>query len=346
MSTQAASNELPDVVDGGSSILYGLAKAGALLNLSTEAPDAEADYYEGAWKNSILTGNGIEEGAYSLPWYVNDGPVYWNTELMQQCGLDPENVPTTWDEYFAAGKTIAEKCDDVYLGTTMGSNTEDFVTAGVTIMNDDHSEYSFNDAAAVKQLQGFIDLYTEGAIPPEALDSSWSQQSDLFQRGNLVSMNGSAYSAAGFKQNSPDLYDKLTVGPRISNDGKSASVSYDSLGISSQSKYPDVAIDFARFVTNKENQVEFAKQASVFPSAQGGLDDEYYQDIDDSTLEGKALKVTLDQVKNGTSSRPAEFTDANGYKNLQQQIALAMQGKQTAQEALDKAVQFANEKLQ
>lgn len=62
-------------------------------------------------------------------------------------------------------------------------------------------------------------------------------------------------------------------------------------------------------------------------------------------LEGKALKITLDQVKDGYGSRPSEFTDNNGYKNFQQQIALAMQGKQTAKEALDKSVEFANEKL-
>ena len=345
LSTQAASGELPDIVDGGASILYGLAKAGALMNLSEEAPDAEGDYYEGAWAGATMTGNGIEEGAYGFPWYVNDGPTYWNTELMQQCGLDPNAVPTTWDEYFAAGETIAKNCDGIYLATTMGSNTEDYVTAGATWMNDDHSAYTFNDEAGVKQLQNFIDLYNEGGIPPEALDSSWSQQSDFFQRGSLVAMAGSAYSADGFKQNSPDLYEKLTVGPRITNDGKSASVSYELLGISSQSKYPDVAIDFARFVTNAENQVEFAKQAAVFPSAQGGLEDEYYQNIDTSTLEGKALQITLDQVKNGYSSRPAEFTDANGYKYLQQQVALAMQGEQTAQEALDKTVEYANERL-
>ena len=51
------------------------------------------------------------------------------------------------------------------------------------------------------------------------------------------------------------------------------------------------------------------------------------------------------EVKNGYSSRPAEFTDANGYKYLQQQVALAMQGEQTAQEALDKTVEYANERL-
>ncbi|OQM62961.1 ABC transporter substrate-binding protein, partial [Bifidobacterium longum] len=72
----------PDIVDGGNSILYGLAKAGALLDVSKQAPDAEKDYYEGAWKSVTMQGNGVEKGAYGLPWYVNDGPTYWNTELM------------------------------------------------------------------------------------------------------------------------------------------------------------------------------------------------------------------------------------------------------------------------
>ena len=102
------------------------------------------------------------------------------------------------------------------------------------------------------------------------------------------------------------------------------------LGISANSKHPDVAIDFARFVTNEKNQIEFDKKASVFPSAKGGLDDDYYKSIDESTLEGKALKITLDQVKDGYGSRPSEFTDNNGSKNFQQQIALD-EGSRTEQ---------------
>ncbi|NMM97743.1 ABC transporter substrate-binding protein [Bifidobacterium olomucense] len=348
LSSQAASGELPDIVDGGNSILYGLAKAGALVNINDAASDAKNDYYEGAWEAVTMKGNGIQEGAYGLPWYVNDGPTYWNTALMEECGLDPNNIPTTWDEYFAAGDTIVKNCKDkgIYLGTTMGYNAEDLLTAGVkSFMNDDHSKYTFNDAAGVKQLTRFVDLYKAGGIPPEALDSSWSQAADLFQRGNLVAMAGSAYSADGFKQNAPDLYKNLAVGPRISDDGRSASLAYEMLGISATSKHQDVAIDFARYVTNAKNQVAFDKKASVFPSAQGGLDDPYFSNIDETTLEGKALKITLDQVKNGYGSRPAEFTDNNGYKNFQQQIALAMQGKQTPKEALDKSVEFANEKL-
>lgn len=36
LSSQAAAGELPDIVDGGNSILYGLAKAGALLDVSKQ----------------------------------------------------------------------------------------------------------------------------------------------------------------------------------------------------------------------------------------------------------------------------------------------------------------------
>ena len=136
-----------------------------------------------------MQGNGVEKGAYGLPWYVNDGPTYWNTELMQKCGLDPNKIPTTWDEYFAAGDTIVQNCKDVYLGTTMGYNAEDLMTAGVkSFMNDDHSKYTFNDEAGVKQISRFVELYKKGGIPPEALDSSWRPRPlDLFQsRGNLV----------------------------------------------------------------------------------------------------------------------------------------------------------------
>ena len=330
LSSQAAAGELPDIVDGGNSFFKDTIK---------REKEVRA-------KGFHFVGCGVSGGEEGAPWYVNDGPTYWNTELMQKCGLDPNKIPTTWDEYFAAGDTIVQNCKDVYLGTTMGYNAEDLMTAGVkSFMNDDHSKYTFNDEAGVKQISRFVELYKKGGIPPEALDSSWSQAADLFQRGNLVSMAGSAYSADGFKQNAPDLYKNLAVGPRISNDGKSASVAYEMLGISANSKHPDVAIDFARFVTNEKNQIEFDKKASVFPSAKGGLDDDYYKSIDESTLEGKALKITLDQVKDGYGSRPAEFTDNNGYKNFQQQIALAMQGKQTAKEALDKSVEFANEKL-
>lgn len=346
LSTEAAANELPDIIDGGPAVVYPLAKAGALLNLSKEDPSAKNIYTEGAWNAVTFHGRGMQVGAYGYPWYVNDGPMYWNTKLMKQCGISTDKLPETWDEYFAAAKTMTKNCKNVYMSTMIGGATDDYASAGIKIMNADQTKYIFNTPKAVAHLQKFVDLYKAGGIPPEALSATWSQQADYFQRGSIIGMGGSAYSAAGFKQNAPDLYKNLAVGPKISDEGKSASVSYDSLSIAKTCKYPKLAMDFARFITNSKNQLEFDKLSSCFPSTKGTIDDPYFKKAaSGSDLQSQAIKITMNAVTKGYSNRPPMMSDADGWNYLQQQAALALQGKQTAKQALDKAVDFANSRL-
>lgn len=346
LSTQAAANELPDIIDGGPSVVYPLAKAGALLNLSKEDPSAKDQYTEGAWNAVTFHGRNMQTGAYSYPWYVNDGPMYWNTKLMKKCGVSTTKLPETWDEYFAAAKTMTKNCNNVYMSTMIGGATDDYASAGVKIMNADQTKYTFNTPKAIHQLQRFVDLYKAGGIPPEALSASWSQQGDFFQRGSIMGMGGSAYQAAGFKENAPDLYKNLAVGPKISDEGRSASVSYDSLAIAKTSKHPKLAMDFTRFVTNSANQLAFDKVSSTFPSSKGTIDNPYFKKAaSGNDLQAKALKITMKAVTDGYSNRPAQMSDTDGWNYLQQQAALALQGKQSAKQALDKAVDFANQHL-
>ncbi|MCH4208781.1 ABC transporter substrate-binding protein [Bifidobacterium sp.] len=345
LSADAAAGSLPDIIDAGPSLMYGLAKAGALMNITKEDPKAADLYYQGAWNAVTFKGNGVEEGSYGYPWYVNDGPMYYNTEVMSKCGLDPSRLPITWDDYFSQAETMVKSGCGASMSTMMGGAVDDYAAAGVKIMNSDHTKYTFNTAKAVAHLQRFIDLYKAGGIPQEALSAQWSQQGEFFQKGSIIAMGGSAYSAADFKQNSPDLYEHLAVGPKITDEGKSDTVSYEMLAVNAQTKNKALALDFVKYVTNAKNQLKFAKESNTFPSSKGGLEDPYYTKLDTSTVQGQALAVTLKAVKTGYSSRPAEFTDANGSLYLQQQAALALQGKQSAKEALDKAVQFADQKL-
>jgi multiple sugar transport system substrate-binding protein len=314
--------------------MYALVKAGALLNISKEDPSAQSKYNEGAWDAVTFKGEKITTGAYGYPWYVNDGPMYYNTKVMKQCGLNPDKLPTNWDEYFTQAETVAKNCGSkgIYMSTTMGSNVEDYVSAGAKWMDDAHTKYTLNDAAAVSQLEKFATLYQNKGIPPEALSAQWSNQSDYFQRGSLVAMAGSAYSADDFKQNSPE--------------DKASTVSYEMLAVSSQTKNKALAMDFTKFVTNSENQLAFDKKSSTFPSSKGTLDDKYFTDATSGTdLQSRAMKITLDAVKTGYASRPVEFSDNGGYTYLRDQAGLALQGKQTAKQALDKVEAFSNKKL-
>lgn len=346
LSADAAADQLPDIVDAGASMMYMLAKAGVLMDVSKEAPDAEKNYTPGSWKNATFEGNGVEKGVYAFPWYVNDGPQYYNTELMKKCGLDTEKLPKTWDDYFQAANKLTENCKGDYMSTMMGNDMGDLASAGIKIISDDHSKYVFNTPEAVEFLQKFVDLFKKGGIPPEALDAKWSQQADFFQRGSIASMGGSAYSADGFKLNAPDLYKNLAVGPKINDTPHSVTVAYELLGVNQKTKNKPLALAFAQYVTNSKNQLEFDKKAAVFPSSAGTIDDPYFASAaSEDSVKGKALKITLDAVKNGRSSRPPEFTDTAGGQYYGEQVALALQGKQSAKDALDKSVDFANKHL-
>ncbi|WEV63581.1 sugar ABC transporter substrate-binding protein [Bifidobacterium sp. ESL0732] len=344
LSSQAASGELPDIVDAGVVHQIGLAKAGALMNIDKEDPNAKNDYLPNAWEAVTFQGKKLKKGAYGFPWYVNDGPYYYNADVMKKCNLDPNKLPKTWDDFFAAGKTMVQSGCGAYL-TSQQPQVMEFAGAGVPIMNKDHTKFIFNSPKGVEFLQKYIDLYQSKGMPPESLDANWSQQGNYFQRGSIMTLAGSAYSAADFKKNSPDLYNHLTVGPRLNYDGRSTSVSYEMLSVSATTKHKAETLKFVKYVTNNKNQLEFAKLSNTYPSSKKGLDDPYYKNIKDDDLQGKALKITLDGVKHGYMARPAQLTDQGGSVYLKQQIALALQGKQSAKEALDKAAQFANEKL-
>lgn len=346
LSADAAAEQLPDLVDAGASMMYMLAKAGVLMDVAREVPEAEKNYTPGSWKTATFKGNGVEKGVYAFPWYVNDGPNYYNTQLMKKCGVDTAKLPKTWDDYFKAANTIADNCKGEYMSTGIGNDMGDLASAGIKIISDDHSRYVFNTPKAAAFLQKFVDLYKKGGIPPEALDAKWSQQADFFQRGSVASMGGSAYSADGFKLNAPDLYKNLAVGPKINDTPHSVTVAYELLGVNKNTKNKPLALAFAQYVTNSANQLEFDKKAAVFPSSAGTINDEYFaKAAAEDTVKGKAMKITLDAVKNGRASRPPEFTDTAGGDYYGEQVALALQGKQSVKDALNKSVDFANKHL-
>jgi len=103
------------------------------------------------------------------------------------------------------------------------------------------------------------------------------------------------------------------------------------------------ALAFAEFVTNAENQNAFAHIANVFPSTQGSDSDPYFTE-DDGTPSAKARITGFESLKTAEVLTPYSVNGAmNDYLN--QQIALAIRGDISGQEALDKSVEKLNDLL-
>lgn len=343
LSADAAAGSLPDVIDMGPNAAYILAKAGALLNIAQEDPSAKDLYLDNAWEGASFKGEGVEEGTYGFPWYLNTGPTFYNKTAVEACGADPNNLPTTYDDFFKLADEVGKTCGEQ--GISMLAklpNSENFGEYGVEVMNKDRTEYTFNNADGVKFINSYKKLYDEGALSKESLNANWNGETDDFKQGKVMAMAGSLYSVNDFKENAPEVYKNLIVTKRLAN--TNANIFMEMLVINSQTKNKELAIDFAKYVTNKENQVTFDKLANIFPSTKDSMDDPFFNPEGDD-LEAQAMKISAQQIKDGTIWLPQQFSEAQDNTNLREQLAQAIQGKVSVKEALDSAAKFSTERL-
>lgn len=169
--TAAQSRTLPDVVIGDLVWVPRLLATGSAVDLTSLVPaDTWSDIYP-----EMLSFGKKDGGQYSIPVSSNDLAMIYNADLMKQAGLDPEALPTTWDELKSAAATITEKTGKpgTELFTQPGDNGEGVTwnfqvnlwQSGGEFLSADNSKAAFNSDAGRKALQYWVDLVNAKSSP-------------------------------------------------------------------------------------------------------------------------------------------------------------------------------------
>ncbi|GAA1593398.1 ABC transporter substrate-binding protein [Actinoplanes couchii] len=339
LSADAAAGSLPDVVDIGPEAAFTLANAGMLLDLSKTDPDAAKDYLPKAWEANKFASLG--GGIYAYPWYLNTGPSFYNTALLDKCGVPKDNLPATYDALFAAGEAMAAKCKS---GETMVGRLpaiETFGAYGVPLMNAEGTKFTFNDAKGAELVNHYKKLFEAGGLTEATLNKLQTGEVDAFKAGQVGWLPGSSYTLKDLKATAPKIAETVAIAPHVTNDKPNMYI--ESLAVNAKSKNTATAVAFAKFATNKANQLGFSNQAAIFPSATGALDDAYFT-TDDGTPETKLRVESAKAVSEAIVYWPAAFS-SKSVDFLREQIALAVLGKKDVQAALDESVKYADENL-
>ncbi|MFJ9586486.1 ABC transporter substrate-binding protein [Streptomyces acidicola] len=339
LSADAAAGNLPDVVDLGPEAGYTLAGADMLLNIAKADPSAKKDYLPAAW--NAMTWAGIDGGTYGYPFYLNTGPSFFNTELLTRAGLDPKNTPKTYDDLFDQADEMADAAKGEYSMLGRTPVIETFGTYGVQLMNKDATAFTFNNAKGVELLTRYKEMYDSGALTEDILNEKQVGEVDKFKSGRLGWLPGSAYNLADFKKNAPDIYKSVAIGPMIANAAPNMYI--ESLAVSAKTGNAPTAIAFAKFATNAENQLAFARKAAIFPATVGTLDDPFFTKSD-GTDEGRVRVESAAQIGRAVVHWPPAFSQAM-VDELREQVALALKGDKTPKQALDDTVAFCNDRL-
>ncbi|MGW5430135.1 ABC transporter substrate-binding protein [Streptomyces sp. NPDC004059] len=340
LSADAGGGTLPDVVNVSPDLVAPLAKAGLALDLDKAAGKYKPEYLDGAWASHQVPGM---SGTYAFPWYLNTGPLFYNKALFTKAGLNPDQPPKTYDELFADALQMAHKSGGKVATLANVPTIEDFGRYGVSLMNKQGTAFAFNDARGVELLTKYKELYDAKALDPQALTATPESSGKKFLTGAVAMNPGSALDLDNFKKNAPSLYKNIGITDQITSTGH-VNMYVMGVMVNSRTKHTPAAVAFAHFVTDAQNQMSFAKKVAIFPSTAGSLNDPYFTK-EDGTDETRVRIAAAKSLKGAVNYTPVLFSDQMKTA-LRNEVAKALQGKESPKQALDNAVNAADRLLQ
>jgi len=229
-------------------------------------PFTEAEFADLGIKKSDYAAEAIEGVRYGdryvgVPLSILTLGLYYNKDLFQKAGLDPERPPTNFREFLVCAKSLTRDTDgdgkiDQWgwmLGSSLNPNAwlwESILASnGGAILNKDRTKVAFEGKPGLEALQLLLDLaYVQKVAPPELADPSKS-----FVAGKLGMTVGGIWMI-------PAYQDKVRFGTvSLPQFGSKQPASWGSLDVYVLPKHTPSALAFAKWMAGPEGQKYYAK---------------------------------------------------------------------------------------
>jgi multiple sugar transport system substrate-binding protein len=225
-----SSNELPDVFQTPQN-----------MDIRTIAASGWIRPYEGIvsdnWKKQFYPGSFAEGinviGGKTYAWPITgpelDYMLYYNKEVLQKSGLDPEKPPKTWDELQEMAKTVTAKGKGDIFGLVFGGADNDFTRAAQGLaggispedagtFNYKTGKFTFDSKAITDAIKYMLTLKADGSILPSSYTMKETESGVMFGEGKAAFLIMSRFKMWHIKRDTPNAKFGLAMVP--TPDGK------------------------------------------------------------------------------------------------------------------------------
>ncbi len=262
------SNNVPDLVNLNPDFSATLATRKALVNIEEYASETELNNYIPQTVEN-LTYNGH---VFGIPWYLTTSVTYYNKTL-----TDGIKLPKDYFELKNFGQKV-KKQYGVYalMPTVCESGNILKIMNKYGAITYPEGKLNFNNEKSAEILDLFKYLYQNDLIPKESVTQTHREALEQFMSGQTALLVSGTNFLDTIKANAPEVYTNLDIYEQLSSDTGKTDFSMMNLIVPLKSKHPKEAVEFALYLTNAQNQLEFAKLAPVFPSQISALNDAYF----------------------------------------------------------------------
>lgn len=144
----------------------------------------------GSFEEGFMGNSTLPDGTVaSIPFQRSTIVMYWNKELFEEAGLDPETPPQTWDEMVEFGQQVVDESSGDW-GVQIPSTTwgvwmlEAMAVQNGSLLWDPETgtEVSYDDPATISSLENWVALQEEGLEPSGTVE--WGTLPDDFNQGS------------------------------------------------------------------------------------------------------------------------------------------------------------------
>jgi len=311
--TMLASGSPPDIVAVDLIFVPQFAAAGQMTDITEKA---KALPYFDQLSPSHIRLSTYEDKIYALPFNAEGSVLFWNKDLFEQAGLDPESPPTTWDEIYEAAKAINALGDDIYgfyfSGACAGCNAFTFLpliwATGGDVLSEDGMTATLDDPAVKEALEFYRKMWEEGLIPPGSVADTGPEFLNTYVGGKIGMQGLGVFAITPLKTGDEPFDFGVTFLPG-KDGGVSSFAGGDSIGIPAGSRYADQAFEFIEWLTSDDVQLEQYAANFSLPIRTDLADNQYFQEDPRFTTAAEAMalgRTPYSLVYN------ALFNDANG----------------------------------
>ena len=266
--------------------------------------------------DNFWRGVGYFQGAnYVIPWYVGVTMLWYNKDLFQRAGLDPDRPPRTIDEMLAMGRQIYERTGKYGVSWRLHPSL-------------------VAPPWALLRMDGFWPLFDEGYNRTRINHPDEGRAAMLPFSGGWITR----YFDKTFEQ-------KVATAPMPRGALGRVPASNQVLVVPKASRHREIAVDFGLFVTNDENQLEFCRQVAILPSTKAAAADPYFR-RPAATLADQANQLSAADIPNSFVMAPPDVVGWSRMEDiLHEEFAKALAQQQSVDEALARIEQKWNHLL-
>lgn len=281
--TQAAT--LPDIfgILGEKKDFAIFIKAGHVLNLN-EPMEANNKEWENRFFNKALIvneftpGNEFEvpPGIYGVPIDVTNIQMLYNKDLLKQAGLDPNAPPRTFSELLASAKQLKEAgiqglvsgWAETWMIDCLASNFAFNIMGEKKVMRTYTGEVPYTDPDWLRVFNLFKEMADSGILATGIVSMNNKDAEQNFANGRAAYAFNGSWCVNVYQGMNPGLNYGAMFVPKVSDNypmliwGGAGS----SFMINARSKNQEKAVEFLKWLTEKDQQVYLSQTTSNLPA--------------------------------------------------------------------------------